>query len=535
MKFDPIKCNDNPQDGLVCSKKGMVATTNPYASQAGIEVMKSGGNAFDAAVAAAAALVVVEPTGCGLGSDAFAILHTEGSIFGLNGSGYSPRNLTSEHLHRLGLEEVPRFGPLPVMVPGAVASWKAILDRFGNLTLREVLQPAIELAQEGHIVQPVISGSWEKSLELQRKMGSEEYFLHWFNAFSLDGRAPGPGELWKNKDLAKTFRMIADSEGEDFYRGKLAERMVSFLRSAGGVMTMGDLAEFSPQWVQPLSVSYRGYDIWELPPNGQGITALLALSILENITEDSRDPVEIIHRSIEAMKLGFEDGIPLVGDPKFCKDNWSELLGSEYGRLRSADIGDLSRTSGSSLPSRGGTVYLAAADGEGNMISFIQSNYRGFGSGLVVPGTGISLNNRGFDFSMDNKSANFLQGRKRPYNTIIPAFMTKGGKAVGPFGLMGGYMQPQGHIQLLVNILEREMDPQGALDEPRWQWNGSMGISVERDFSEDIRKALGKRGHRIVESQDTSFFGRGQIIIRDQEGFLYGATEKRADSLISTW
>ncbi len=358
MKFDPIKYNDNPQDGLVCSKKGMVASTNPYASQAGIEVMKAGGNAFDAAVAAAAALVVVEPTGCGLGSDAFAILYSKGELHGLNGSGYSPRGLTSEHLNRLGLKEVPRYGPLPVMVPGAVASWKAILDRFGKLTLKEVLQPAIELAQEGHIVQPVISGSWERALELQRKMGAEEHFLHWFDAFSLDGRAPGPGELWKSEDLARTLRTIGDSEGEDFYRGKLADRIVAFLRSAGGVMTLEDLAEFKPQWVQPLSVSYRGYDIWELPPNGQGITALLALSILENITVDSKDPVEIIHKSIEAMKLGFEDGIPHVGDPGFHQEDWGGILSMDYGRKRAAQIDSLARTPKCRIPSRGPSNLL---------------------------------------------------------------------------------------------------------------------------------------------------------------------------------
>jgi len=535
MRLDSLRLNNNSQRNLVSSRNGMVATTNPYASQAGIQVMKSGGNAFDAAVAAAAALVVLEPTGCGLGSDAFAILYSKGQLFGLNGSGCSPKDLTLDHLHKLGLEEMPRYGPLPVMVPGVVASWKAILEGFGRLSLREVLQPAVELAEEGHPVQPVIAGSWEKAFQIQKKIGSEECFRHWFNCFTLDGRAPGPGELWKNKDLAKTLRKIGDTSGEDFYRGDLAEKIVSFLRDAGGVITMEDMMDFRPQWMEPLSVGYKGYDIWELPPNGQGITALLAFSILDSLTEGSHDADQIIHNSIEAMKLGFEDGMPLVGDPGFCKDTWSVLLSGAYGRKRAVQIDESARMPLCDLPSKGGTVYLAAADGQGNMISFIQSNYRGFGSGLVVPGTGISLNNRGFDFSMDRKSANFLEGRKRPYNTIIPGFITRGGEALGPFGLMGGYMQPQGHVQLLVNILERGMNPQDALDEPRWQWTGGRDISVEMDFPKDIREALEKRGHKVTEIKDSSFFGRGQMIIRDEGGELLGATEKRADSLISIW
>lgn len=535
MRFDLERCRLNSRDKMVHSEKGMVATTNPYASQAGIQVMKAGGNAFDGAVAAAAALVVVEPTGCGLGSDAFAMLYSKGKLIGLNGSGYSPKGLTREYLKGIGLEEIPRYGPLPVMVPGVVASWKAIVDGYGRLSLKEVLQPAIELAQEGHPVQPVISGSWEKALQVQGKMGSDEFFHHWYDAFTLEGRAPGPGEIWKCGDLVKTLRTIGDSDGEDFYRGELARRTVDFLRSAGGVMTMEDMAEYSPQWVQPLSVGYRGYDIWEIPPNGQGITALLALSILDNTPETCQNTVETIHRSIEAMKLGFQDGIPLVGDSEFYQETWRVLLSGDYGKGRAAQIEPFARMPESGISSKGGTVYLAAGDGDGNMISLIQSNYRGFGSGLVVPGTGISLNNRGFDFSLEEGSANFLQGRKRPYSTIIPGFMTKDGKAIGAFGLMGGYMQPQGHIQLMVNMLERGMNPQEALDEPRWQWTGGRDILVEGDFPREIREALEGKGHRIIESQDISSFGRGQIIIRDEEGVLCGAMENRADSLISTW
>ncbi|MGM0396017.1 MAG: gamma-glutamyltransferase family protein [Bacillota bacterium] len=535
MMFDPVTYKKSSRRSMVYGKKGMVATTNPYASGAGLDIMKSGGNAFDAAVAAAAALVVVEPTGCGLGSDAFAILHKDGELYGLNGSGYSPEGLTIDYIKGLGLQEIPKYGPLPVTVPGAVASWRVIIKRFGNLSLREVLQPAIKLAEEGHCVQPVISSSWKKAYDLQEKINTQECFSHWFNCFGKVGRAPGTGELWKSTDLAHTLRIIADSDGEDFYKGELARRITSFLKESGGVMTFEDMSDFIPQWVTPLKSSFRGYDIWELPPNGQGITLLLALSILENLPEGSENDAESVHRALEAMKMGFEDGMPLVGDPRFCKEEWSGLLQGDYGKKRAPEIGKSARIPQCPDPGKGGTVYLAAADGEGNMVSFIQSNYRGFGSGLVVPGTGISLNNRGYDFSMDKDSPNSLQGRKRPYNTIIPGFITRDGEPVGPFGLMGGYMQPQGHLQILINMIDYGMSPQSALDSPRWQWTGKNEVQVEEDFPEDLVKELTRRGHEIYISKDTAFFGRGQIITRGEDGTLCGGTEKRADSSIAVW
>ncbi|WP_422485106.1 gamma-glutamyltransferase family protein [Gudongella sp. DL1XJH-153] len=535
MKFDPLEYNSNSQRSLVYSGRGMVATTNPYSSQAGLDIMKSGGNAFDAAVAAAAALVVVEPTGCGLGSDAFAILYSDGEIYGLNGSGYSPKDLTIDYIENLGLQNVPKYGPLPVMVPGVVASWKAIIERFGNLTLEEVLQPSIILAEEGHCIQPVISMSWKKAYELQKKINTEDCFSHWFKSFGKDERAPLPGELSKNQDLANTLKIISETNGNDFYKGALAEKITSFIINAGGVMTLEDMVEFSPEWVKPLSKSYGGYDIWELPPNGQGVTVLLALDILENIKSDSTYNTDSIHNTIEAMKIGFEDGMSLVGDPRYCTDDWKQIIEGNYGQKCADRIGKVARLPECHNPGQGGTVYLAAADGNGNMISFIQSNYRGFGSGLVVPGTGISLNNRGYDFSMDRNSPNVLAGRKRPYNTIIPGFITRDGRPVGPFGLMGGYMQPQGHVQLVTNMIDHGMNPQSALDSPRWQWTGGKDVHVEKDFPKDIREGLEKKGHRIVIDEDRSFFGRGQIIIRDQKGPLCGATEKRADSSIAAW
>ena len=300
-------------------------------------------------------------------------------------------------------------------------------------------------------------------------------------------------------------------------------------------MTVEDLASYRPEWVEPLSVNFRGYDIWELPPNGHGINLLLALDIMKNLPQGGFDDPESVHRAIEAMKLGFEDGMPLVGDPRFCQDRWVDLLKGENGVKRAGEITGLARTPLCGDPGKGGTVYLAAADGEGNMISFIQSNFRGFGSGLVVPGTGISLNNRGTDFSMDNHSPNALMGRKRPYHTIIPGFITKNGKAIGPFGVMGAYMQPQGHLQVLLNTIDYGMNPQSALDAPRWQWTGGMEVHIEEDFPSEIAQVLEGKGHRIAINRDTSFFGRGQMIIRTGEGQLCGATEKRADSSITVW
>jgi len=534
VRFDPYKYQYPSRRNLVYGGRGMVATTNPYASQAGLDMIKAGGNAFDGAVAAAAVLTVVEPTSNGLGSDAFAILYSGGRLHGINGSGHSPEALTMEYIRDKGLDRVPMHGSLPVMVPGAVGAWAEIIDKCGNLTLEEVLQPAIRLAEEGYCVQATIAENWARGLTIQETL-KEDHFRHWYGSFTKGGRTPYPGELWKSPDMGKTLRSIARTGGEDFYRGELAQRISEFLQESGGVMTVEDLADYRPEWVEPLSVNFRGYDIWELPPNGHGINVLLALDIMKNLPQGGFDDPESVHRAIEAMKLGFEDGMPLVGDPRFCQDRWVDLLKGENGVKRAGGITGLARTPLCGDPGKGGTVYLAAADGEGNMISFIQSNFRGFGSGLVVPGTGISLNNRGTDFSMDNHSPNALMGRKRPYHTIIPGFITKNGKAIGPFGVMGAYMQPQGHLQVLLNTIDYGMNPQSALDAPRWQWTGGMEVHIEEDFPSEIAQALEGKGHRIAINRDTSFFGRGQMIIRTGEGQLCGATEKRADSSIAVW
>ena len=335
--------------------------------------------------------------------------------------------------------------------------------------------------------------------------------------------------------MATTLSTIAKTEGEDFYRGDLARRIVSYLRKAGGLMTMEDLALFSPRWVEPLSIDFRGYEVWELPPNSQGLVALLALQTLENHPADNLDRGASVHRAIESIKLGFKEGLEAIGDPDYCKDTWTGLLSKDHGQEKASEISEFAMDPKIDQSSMGGTVYLAAADNKGNMISFIQSNYRGFGSGMVVPETGISLNNRGYDFSMDPGSPNFLMGGKRPFNTIIPGFLTRDGQPVGPFGVMGAYMQPQGHLQVLQNMMDFKMGIQEALDCPRWQWTGGVKIQVEDDFPEDLISHLLERGHKVSVGGEIPSFGRGQIILRDQQGNLWGATEKRADSHIASW
>ena len=472
LRFDPNYHKYPSRRNLVFGHKGMVSTSHPISSQAGLSVMKAGGNAFDAAIAAAAALTVVEPTSNGIGGDAFAILWAGGEIHGINGSGRAPKALSIEKLKELGLDKIPQYGPLPITVPGAVSVWAEINKKFGKLSLEEVLKPAIEIAREGHVVHTTVARYWKQAAERYSVLKSEEFVKHWFEHFTFDGKAPAPGELWKSEDQAQTLEKIAATGGESFYIGELAEKIVEFVKSAGGVLDTEDLAAHRAEWVEPITTSFRGYDVWEIPPNGQGITVLMALGILDKLEKGTIEDPETVHKAIEAMKLGFEDGNRIIGDQKFMDGSWKKVLDSGYLLERTKEIGDMARLPNDTYPKRGGTVYLAAADGKGNMISYIQSNYWGFGSGLVVPGTGISLHNRGFDFVSEEGSPNSLAPGKRPYHTIIPGFLTKDGKPVGPFGVMGAYMQPQGHLQVLMNSIDFGLNPQDALDAPRWQWVG---------------------------------------------------------------
>ncbi|MCL2753156.1 MAG: gamma-glutamyltransferase family protein, partial [Defluviitaleaceae bacterium] len=498
----------------VYAKKGMIATSHPLAAQAGLDILKKGGNAIDAAIATAACLTVVEPTSNGIGGDVFALLWAGGKLHGLNGSGKSPESISIDAVKAKGHETMPKFGFEPVTVPGAPAAWAALNKRFGKLTLEQCLAPAVEYARFGHPISPTVGKYWQggfKAYAANLKDKGVE-FDHWFKTFAPNGKPPQIGEIWKSDTHAKTLEEIGKTNAESFYRGGLAKAIANFCAKHGGYLTANDLAAHEALWVDPISVNYRGYDVWQIPPNGQGLVALLALNILSGYEDVD------YHRSFEAMKLAFAVGKAAITDPAHMKASIDEFLSQKYAEKLRAQITDTAAQPAPILPDSGGTVYLAAADDEGNMISFIQSNYMGFGSGLVVPGTGIALQNRGADFSLDPNHANALMGGKRTYHTIIPGFLTKGGRPIGSFGVMGGYMQPQGHLQVIQNTIDHKLNPQQALDAPRWQWTADKKFEVEHSFPKHIAQQLAAKGHQITMPIDSGSFGRGQIIWRLENG-----------------
>ncbi len=535
MNFDPLYYPHASRRMLVYAGNGMVATSQPLAAQAGLAVLRQGGNAIDAAVAAAACLTVVEPTSNGIGSDAFALVWTGGQLYGLNASGPAPRAISREALARAGYKEMPRFGWLPVTLPGAPAAWAELSRRFGRLPLTTVLEPAITYAQEGYPLTPVLGRAWEVAFRRYRQVLKGEEFKPWFDTFAPAGRPPRIGEVWRSPDHARTLRLIAETNAAAFYQGELAERIDRFSREHGGYLRKEDLEAFRPQWVEPIGIDYRGYEVWEIPPNGQGLVALLALNILKGFEFAARDDVETYHRQIEALKLAFVDGKQYITDPDHMTVAVADLLSEAYAAERRRLIGDTALMPEPGVPPQGGTVYLAAADGEGNMVSFIQSNYMGFGSGIVIPGTGISLQNRGHTFSLDPAHANRLEPGKRTYHTIIPGFLTRKGQPIGPFGVMGGFMQPQGHLQVIMNTIDFHLNPQAALDAPRWQWVEGKKVRVEQQAPYHIVEALARRGHEIEIAVDSGGFGRGQIIWRTDDGVLVGATEPRTDGTVAAW
>jgi gamma-glutamyltranspeptidase / glutathione hydrolase len=518
------------------ASNGMVATSQPLAAQAGLDILKKGGNAIDAAIATAAALTVVEPTSNGIGGDAFAIVWFKGELHGLNASGPAPKNISIDAVKERGYDKMPQHGWLPVTVPGVPAAWAALSKRFGRLSLTEVLKPAIEYAENGFPISPILGKYWNQAFQAYKKNLTGEEFVSWFETFAPKGRAPKIGEIWASEGHAKTLRLIAETNAESFYRGEIAEKIVSFSKQYDGFLNEDDLEAYKVEWVKPISVQYRGYNVWEIPPNGQGLVALMALNTLRGFEFHEKETVYTYHKQIEAMKLAFADGKKYITDPRFMKSTVKQLLSEEYAQERRNLIGEEALTPEPGTPSKGGTVYLAAADREGNMISYIQSNYMGFGSGLVVPGTGIALQNRGADFSLDPEHENALQGGKKTYHTIIPGFLTKGKEAVGPFGVMGGYMQPQGHVQVIMNTIDFQLNPQVALDAPRWQWVEGKKVVVEHNFPQHIAQALARKGHEIQVSIDSGVFGRGQIIWRDPEtGVLAGGTESRTDGAVAAY
>ncbi|MDR7856975.1 gamma-glutamyltransferase [Tissierella sp.] len=533
MEFNPIYHKYSSKRNLVYGKNGMVAASHPLAAQAGIDMMKKGGNAVDAAIATAATLTVVEPTANGIGGDAFALVWTNGKLHGLNSSGPSPKSLTYEKLKELGLDSMPVYGFTPVTVPGVPAAWAELSKKFGKLTLKEALMPAIGIARDGHPIAPTVGKYWDRAYRIYSEKLKGEEFKYWFETFAPKGRAPKIGEIWLAPDHAATLEEIANTNAESFYRGELADKIDEFSRKYGGYIRKEDLAEYKAEWVEPIKVNYRGYDVWEIPPNGHGIVALMALNILNNFELKEKDSIETYHILIEAMKLAFADGLEYIGDPKYMVPTVEELLSPEYGKERAKLIGESALMPEAGEPQSGGTVYFATADGEGNMVSYIQSNYMGFGSGLVVPGTGIGLHNRGNNFNMKENHPNCVGPCKKPYHTIISGFLSKDGRPVGPFGVMGGFMQPQGHVQVITSTIDFHLNPQDALDAPRWQWTKDKTISVEQSFPNDIALALGQRGHNMVSQIDSGSFGRGQIIWVDEKGVLCGGTESRADGYIA--
>jgi len=528
--------NPYPSVRIPLLARNIVSTSHPLAAQAGLRMLLKGGSAVDAAIAAAAAITLVEPVSCGLGGDAFAIVWHEGKAHGLNSSGHSPKAWNPEYFAQRygrdanGLAKAPKRGVDTVTVPGVVAGWAALHEKFGKLPFEELMQPAIEIARRGHAIAPVVSHKWAAAVpELKDQPGFAQTFMP-------AGRAPEIGERFSVPGAAHTLETIGRTRGRAMYDGELAQKMVEFLNEHGGAHTMDDFAAYAPQWVEPLQKNYRGFTLHEIPPNGQGIAALMAVGMLEHFDFKGKDPdsVEVQHLQIEAMKLAFADLYRYVSDPRTMAVTPEQMLDPVYLASRARLI-DPSRAQhfGPGVPDAGGTIYLSAADENGMMISFIQSNYMGFGSGVVVPDTGISLPNRGVGFSMDPESPNVVAGHKRPFHTIIPGFLSRDGKPVMSFGVMGGDIQPQGHLQTLVRMVDFDQQPQAACCAPRWKVNRDFTLDVEGSMNPALVDGLKALGHQLKSIEDPYMdFGSGQFIWRlsdDLEDGYVAASDARRD------
>ncbi len=516
--------------------RNIVSTSHPLAAQAGLRMMLKGGNAVDAAIAAAAAITITEPVSNGLGSDAFCILWDGQKLHGLNASGPAPQAWTPEYFHnKYGKEAVnpPKRGWDSVTVPGAVGAWAAMSERFGKLPFADLMEPAIEIAERGYLMPVVVQQKWDAATPLLQSLpGFAESFLPW-------GRAPNVGELFQFKAAAKGLRAIAESKGRAFYEGEIAEALVRFSKQHGGAMSLQDLAQYRPEWVEPIAQNYRGYTLHEIPPNGQGIAALIALGILENfdIASMKVDGIDSQHLQIEAMKLAFADVYRYVADPRYMEVTPAQMLDPAYLKSR-AKLIDMKKAQDfkAGNPVKGGTIYLTTADENGMMVSFIQSNYMGFGSGVVEPTYGVSLQNRGFGFSTDlngANAANLVAPGKKPFQTIIPAFLTQNGQPVMSYGVMGGNMQPQGHMQTLVRMLDYGQNPQTACDAPRWRYNAGLSINAENNMDRNTVQGLNDLGHELEVINDSyQDFGAGQFIWRMGDPKVQGyvaASDPRRD------
>ena len=496
--------------------RNVVSTSHPLASTAGLRMRILGGNAVDAAIAAAAVMTIVEPVSNGLGSDAFALIWDGKELHGLNASGRAPQAWTPEYFKRKypgsngsGGNTPPKRGMDSVTVPGAVAGWAAMSERFGKLPFADLMQPAIEIAERGYLLTPVVQQKWAAATpELQSLPGFANAFLPW-------GRAPNVGEFFKFTAATKGLRAIAATKGRALYGGEIAEAIVKFSQANGGSHTLKDFADYQPEWVKPLSKNYRGHTLHEIPPNGQGIAALIAVGILDkfDVASLAVDGVDSQHLQIEAMKLAFADVYKYVAEPSSMAVTPEQMLDDAYLASR-AKLIDMKKAQdfGAGNPVKGGTIYLSTADEDGMMVSFIQSNYMGFGSGCVEPEFGISLQNRGHGFSLD-EGINQVAPGKRPFHTIIPAFLSKNGKPVMSYGVMGANMQPQGHMQTLVRMLDYGQSPQAACDAPRWRYNAGYEINVEAAMNQATVQGLADRGHRMEVINDSyQDFGAGQFI-----------------------
>jgi len=525
----------------VIGQHGMAATSHPLATQAAIDILKDGGNAIDAAIAANALLGLVEPTGCGVGGDLFAIIWDAKTkqLYGLNASGPSPKNSSIEFMKSKGITQIPRYGPHPVTVPGAVAGWSAMHKRFGNKEFHTLFDSALDYAVNGFPVTELIAYYLEGSAE------NFQNFPNFKSVWMPNGNIPKKGDIFRNPHLANTYRSIANSYGESFYKGEIAEEIVKSLKQQGGAMQMSDLINYAPEWVEPVSTNYRGYDVWELPPNGQGIAALQILNILENFDINSMtlDSTEYIHLFTEAKKLAYEDRAKFYADPKFADIPLERLISKKYARERSKLIN--SEQAADSFEAgnleNGDTIYLTVADKDGNMVSLIQSNYWGMGSGMVPNNVGFMLHDRGMMFSLDPEHNNALIGGKRPFHTIIPAFVTHDGDPFISFGVMGGAMQPQGHAQIIINLVDFGMNLQEAGDAPRIRHSGSSQptgevmtkggyLSLESGFSQKTRVGLETLGHKIQD--EIGGYGGYQAIMKKNDVY-FGASESRKDGQAS--
>jgi gamma-glutamyltranspeptidase/glutathione hydrolase len=525
----------------VIGQNGMVATSHPLATQIGLDILKNGGNAIDAAIAANIALGLMEPTGNGIGGDLFAIVWSakDKKLYGLNASGPAPQDISIDYIKSKGLKKIPSFGPLPVSVPGAVDGWIKLHERFGNIDFENLFEPTIKYALEGFPVTETIAYYFERSKS--RYLDFPNFKETWMQS----GDTPKKGEIFKNLDLAKTLEEISKTKRKSFYEGRLAKEIARFIKDQGGFLSFEDMSNYQSEWVEPVSSNYRGYDVWELPPNGQGIAALQILNILEgfDLKAMGLNSAEYVHHFVEAKKIAFADRAKYYADPKFNNIDIEYLISKEYAELRRKEINSskASQADSAGILKNGDTIYLTTADKDGNMVSLIQSNYRGMGSGMIPNNLGFMLQDRGELFSLNPDHANSLIGGKRPFHTIIPAFVTKDGKPFLSFGVMGGATQPQAHAQIMINLIDFEMNLQEAGDAPRIVHSGSSQptdeqmvdggyISLESGFKDTVIDELEKMDHKI--KYDKGVFGCYQAIMKVNNVY-FGASESRKDGQAS--